>query len=140
MNLQLEEQLKLTDIVKASGGDIQKAVLAAYEEGILVGGLRVAQRLGAAAVQATTPPSGSGDGDDDAPDSPLTASDRINLKSLGINPDQCFRQKNSAFKIVGYKPSRWKYPISTINRNGRRHKWPVDAIIRLQRAGPIPSF
>ncbi len=140
MELKLEEQIRLTEIVTSSAGDIQKAVLAAYEEGILTGGLRAAQRLGAEMLSAQGSASGSntsGDEDEGAPDSPLTPADRANLTRLGINPDLKFRQKNSTFQVVGYKPSRYKYPISTINQNGRRHKWPVDAVKRLQATNGV---
>jgi hypothetical protein len=137
MNLSTEEQIKLTEIVKNSGGDIQKAVVMAYEEGILIGALRAAQRIGANLVQQQGSTGGGGGGDDDEADSPLTASDRAALKSLGIDPDVKFRQKNSTFTITGYKASRWKYPVSAVNQNGRRFKWPVDAVKNLQRMSPV---
>jgi hypothetical protein len=123
MNLQLEEQLKLTEIVTKSGGDIQKAVLAAYEEGLLKGARGVVGRL-AQGLQQPAAGQGSGDDDEDdnGPTTPLTPSDKAWFRAQGIDPDKKYRYKNSMLTIVAYKPSRWKYPVSITNQNGRRLK------------------
>ena len=89
----------------------------------------------ASVVPATTPApaQGGGDDDDDVTGS-LTASDLAALRSLGIDAAKKFRQKNSVFSVVGYKPSRWKFPISVVTQNGSRYKMTVDMVKRLQAA------
>ena len=136
MSLTAEELIRIDGFILTAGGDARKAAMLAFEDGKISGALQAAQRLGANLLAAQNPvqPTGGDDGDEDAPDSPLTAFDRINLQRLGINPDQCFRQKNSAFKIVGYKPSRWKYPVSMVNQNGRKLKC---AISFLKQCRPV---
>ena len=83
------------------------------------------------AAPAPAPTQGGDDEDDDA-DGSLSASDRTMLTRLGINPDKKFRQKNSVFTVVGYKPSRWKFPISVVTQNNSRYKMTVDMVKRLQ--------
>lgn len=119
MQLTPEEHEKLVNIVKTHGTDIQTAVLKAYEEGILAGALRVGIELGK--TQTSQGQQGGGDGDDEV-DNPLTVADRTALRSFGIDPDRQYRHKNSVFTITGYKPSRWKYPVSITNQNGRKLK------------------
>ncbi len=84
-----------------------------------------------AAAPAPTQGAGGGDDDDDAVGS-LSASDRVVLTRLGIDANKKFRQKNSLFTVVGYKPSRWKFPISVVTQNGSRYKMTVDMVKRLQ--------
>jgi hypothetical protein len=85
-----------------------------------------------AATPAPTQGAGA-DEDDDATGS-LTASDKAMLQRLGIDVNKKFRQRNSLFTIVGYKPSRWKFPISVVTQNGSRYKMTVDSVKRLQAA------
>ncbi len=124
MNLQLEEQLKLTEIINASSGDIRKAVLAAYEEGMLMGAMRAAQRLGQTSVQAPNTGAGDDNGDEaDADDAgSLSESDKRAMVALGLDVSKTYIHRNSRLTITGYKPSRWKYPISVQTQNGRKLK------------------
>lgn len=94
---------------------------------------------GAASVVAASPTipapaaGGAGDEDDDTT-STLTASDHAALTRLGIDVNKKFRQRNTVFTVVGYKPSRWKFPISVVTQNGSRYKMTVDSVKRLQAA------
>jgi hypothetical protein len=92
----------------------------------------------ASVVVATTPApaqgAGGDDDDDDDVTGSLTASDRAVLTRVGIDPNKKFRQRNSLFTIVGYKPSRWKFPISVVTQNNSRYKMTVDSVKRLQAA------
>lgn len=93
-----------------------------------------AGRASVVAAPAPTPaPTQGGDEDDDAVGT-LTASDRAALTQLGIDVNKKFRQRNSIFTVVGYKPSRWKFPISVVTQNGSRYKMTVDSVKRLQGA------
>lgn len=135
MNLTPEEQTNLAAIEKLHNGDIKATIIRAYEDGLLMGAMRAAQRLVSQELLNKQAPNtgGGGDGDeDDDNDTPLTASDRMSLQRLGIDPDKKFRLKNSTFTITGYKPSRWKYPVSAQNQNGRRFKFTADGVKRHQ--------
>jgi hypothetical protein len=93
---------------------------------------------GRASVVAASPPTpaaaqGGGDEDDDHSGT-LTAADLTTLRQLGIDPTKKFRQRNSVFTVVGYKPSRWKFPISVETQNGSRYKMTVAMVKALQAA------
>ena len=90
----------------------------------------------ASVVTAPTPtpaPAQGGDDDDDDVGS-LSVNDRAVLTRLGIDPNKKFRQRNSVFTVIGYAPSRWKFPISVVTQNGTRYKMTVDMVKRLQAA------
>lgn len=87
-----------------------------------------------AAPTIPAPAAGGGGDDDDDAVGTLSASDRVALTRLGVNPDKKFRQRNSLFTVVGYKPSRWKFPISVVTQNGSRYKMTLDMVKRLQAA------
>jgi hypothetical protein len=87
-------------------------------------------QAGAASVAPKTPT--GADAEDDA-DEPLTARDIAALKARGIDPSKKLYQRNSVFTIVGFKASRWKFPISVVTQNGTRYKMTVDQVIRLQK-------
>lgn len=55
----------------------------------------------------------------------LSARDAADLRALGIDPDKKFRIRSSVFTIVGYKPSRWKFPVSAVTQNGTRYKFTI---------------
>jgi len=95
-----------------------------------------AGRASVAALPAPTPApaQGAGGDDDDSDTGTLGALDRAQLTRLGIDANKKFRQKNSIFTVVGYKPSRWKFPISVVTQNGSRYKMTVDMVKRLQAA------
>jgi len=135
MPLSTAEQERLKVLLHGSGGDAMKAMTSAYEEGLLAGALRVTQSLGAK-LGLQNPPvvPPQGNGDDDEQDSPITASDRAQLSNLGIDPHKKFRVRNTTFTITGWKPSRWKYPVSAVTQNGRRYKFTIDQVKRHQGA------
>jgi len=95
-----------------------------------------AGRASVVAAPAPTPAPTQGAGGDDDEDAvgSLTAIDRAQLTRLGIDVTKKFRQRNSVFTVVGYKPSRWKFPISVVTQNGSRYKMTVDSVKRLQAA------
>ncbi len=75
----------------------------------------------------------SDSGDDAHPGTEtLSAADRTRIMALGIDPDKKFRIRNSVFTIVGYKPSRWKFPISACTQTGARYKFTIDQVKRNQ--------
>lgn len=100
----------------------------------LLAAMRDVYKAGAASATPTASTQGGDDGDDDAPDSPLTASDRAALLRLGINPDKKFTSGRTTYTVTGYKPSRWKYPVSCVNQNGRRFKFRAESVVSLQRS------
>ncbi len=65
-------------------------------------------------------PDDDDDEDDDAgPKGPMSQHDKAWFRAQGIDPDKKYLHKNSTLTIVAYKPSRWKYPGSVVNQNGR---------------------
>lgn len=125
MQLTDQERINLVQIMSRADGDMQKAVEAAYEAGILEGAMRAARAI---AHQGGQQGNTSGSNQDDDMDAPLSAGDRAALQRLGVDPDKKFRIRNSLFTITGYKPSRWKYPISAQTQNGTRYKFTVDQV------------
>ncbi len=124
MALTADEIMKLKEIEDKHAGNIRLAVALAYEEGLLTGALRTAQRLGAE-LQAGQRGANMGSGDDAEDENsigPLTEIDKRNLIAMGLDPSKTYIHKNSRLTITGYKPSRWKYPISITNQNGRKLK------------------
>ena len=130
------DQLTLTNIFKEHGLT-QAGMQAAFEQGIMIGAMRAAQAIATGAVTSgaatTTVGSGNGDDEDDNNTGPLSAADIAQLKRLGIDPAKKWRQRNSVFTVVAYKPSRWKYPITCANQNGTRYKFPINSVIAGQR-------
>lgn len=125
-----EVQTELAGIAGRNATNIQAAILEAYEAGLLKGALNVAQRF--AQQMATTPPPNTsnntgGDEDDDGPGT-MTSADVAWMRARGVDPTKKFRVKNSTFTITGIKLTRPKYPISATNQNGRRFKFPADAV------------
>lgn len=127
------DQLILTNVFKEHGLT-QAGMQAAFEQGIMIGAMRAAQAIASGAVTsgAATTTTGSGD-EDDGRDSPLSAADIAQLKRLGIDPAKKWRQRNSVFTVCGYKPSRWKFPISAVTQNGTRYKFTVASVVSGQR-------
>jgi hypothetical protein len=120
MSLTTEELIRIDGFILAAGGDARKACFLAFEDGKLSGALQAAQRLG---QESMNKQASGGDGEDDgADDGPLSESDKRALSSLGLDVNKTYIHKNSRLKISGYKPSRWKYPISVQNQNGRKLK------------------
>lgn len=135
-DLSEDEKAKLGAICAKHSTNIQEAVLAAYEEGLITGAFRVTQRIATGKwpdLQQPAPATSTNDDDEDLTGT-LTAYDRDVLTKLGINPTKTFRQRNSVFTIVGYKPSRWKFPISVQTQNGARYKMTVDQVKQMQRS------
>ena len=62
----------------------------------------------------------------------LSTADSHTLLALGINPAKKFMLRNSQFTIVGYKPSRWKFPVSAQTQNGARYKFTIEQVKRHQ--------
>lgn len=93
-----------------------------------------AGRASVVAAPAPTPAPAQGGGDDDDDVGSLTAGDRAALQRLGVDVNKKFRQRNSVFTVIGYAPSRWKFPISVVTQNGTRYKMTVDMVKRLQAA------
>lgn len=80
---------------------------------------------------ATAKPSTPGGDEDDGP-AVLSVSDIAALKRLGIDPNKKMRQRNSVFTVTGYRPSRWKFPISVQTQQGARYKMTVAQVVNLQ--------
>ena len=93
-----------------------------------------AGRASVVTASAPTPAHTQGGDDDDDDVGILTAGPCASLQQLGVDVNKKFRQRNSVFTIVGYKPSRWKFPISVVTQNGTRYKMTVDMVKRLQAA------
>lgn len=135
MNFTEAEKISLASIAAKHPTSIQLAIAEAYEAGILEGALRAARAIGNKLVEqqnAAAQNNNDGDGDDDLANEGVSLADAAWLRSQGIDPGKKFRCKNSLFTITGVKRSRWKFPISAINTNGTRYKWPVDRVKMLQ--------
>lgn len=126
MSLDIKDKETLARIAAANPGNLEKALEQAYEAGVIVGAFRVSQSIANRAA-------GEGNDPDEEDTSSLTASDMLQLKNMGIDPLKKMYQRNSQFTIVGYKPSRWKYPISVITQNGSRYKMTVQQVLNLQK-------
>lgn len=118
---------QLGAICVANRSNLQAAVLAAYEAGLLQGALNVAQRFAAAGGSVPTAP-----GTQQAPAAGLSAGDRQLLRGQGVDPDRQFRIRNTVFTITGYQASRWKYPISATSHNGTAYKFTAAQVQRAQ--------
>ena len=128
MEFTATESLKLSAIAAKHSTNMPAAIAAAYEEGILEGAMRAARAIGLQqATAAPTAPTG-GDGDDDEPLTSLTEAEKAAIRAHGIDPNKPFRSRTTMFTIVGWKPSRWKFPISAINARGTRYKFPIDSV------------
>jgi len=82
---------------------------------------------------ATATPANTGGGDDEEDEGVMTAYDIAALKRVGIDPAKKFRIKNSVFTVTGWKPNRPKFPVSGINQNGRRFKFPIATVVQYQK-------
>lgn len=133
MILNATETQKLADIASKHSTNIQAAIMAAYEEGLLEGALRIAKMVANNAA-APTAPANSGNGDDNTPDAAMTAHDKHALMNLGIDPGKKFRLRNTEYTITAYKPSRWKFPVSAVTQNGTRYKFSIATVKTLQAA------
>ncbi len=121
-------------LIVSEHGITQNGIEAAYEQGILVGAMRAAQAIAAGTMTSGNATTTTADGGDDgSTDSPLSAADIASLKRLGIDPNKKFRQRNTIFTITGYRPSRWKFPISCTTQNGARYKFAVASVVNLQK-------
>ena len=126
----------ILDRIIAENGVSTAGITAAFEQGIMLGAMRAAQAVLAGSVaSAPATPAGNGDGDDndDTRSAPLTIRDIDALKRMGIDPSKKWRQRNTLFSVVGYKPSRWKYPIVVATQNGTRYKMTTAQVIAGQR-------
>lgn len=63
----------------------------------------------------------------------LSPHDAAQLTALGINPTKSFRIRNSTFTITAFNPSRWKYPVSAKNQNGRGFKFTISQVVEYQK-------
>jgi hypothetical protein len=127
------DQIGLVEIVKTHG-ITQAGMQAAFEQGLLLGAMRAAQAIASGAMTSGAATTTTGSGDEDAAgDTPLTARDIAALKGLGIDPAKKWRQRNSVFTVVAYKPNRWKYPVTCANQNGTRYKFPISSVVAGQR-------
>ncbi len=126
MNLDSEDKETLARIAAANPGNLEKALEQAYEAGVVRGALRTARNI------ANKGSVDANDHDEEDTGS-LTTADILQLKNLHIDPSKKMYQRNSQFTIVGYKPSRWKYPISVITQNGSRYKMTVQQVLDLQK-------
>lgn len=131
MNLNPQEAAKLADIAVRNATNIQAAVEAAYMEGLLAGALRAAQHIATTIAQDAVT-TGNDDSDDTA-NTALTPLDISALTRMGIDPAKKMRERNSVYTIVGYKPSRWKFPIVVATQNGTRYKMSTEQVKALQR-------
>jgi hypothetical protein len=86
-----------------------------------------------AASNAPSNNAGGDDEDDDASSGPMSLADAAALKRLGIDVSKKFRSGRTTFTVTGYKPNRWKYPVSCVNQNGRRFKFTVASVVAHQR-------
>ncbi len=111
-----DQELKLMELSVKFHNNLEGGLRAAFEEGLLAGAMRAAQTLG------QQQNSGDDEDDDRAPVKPMSVADRNAIRGLGLDPDRKYKHKNSTLTIVGFKESRWKFPISVTNQNGRRLK------------------
>ena len=129
MELNATESEVLAAIAGRHSTNMQAAIKAAYEAGILEGALRMTRMVANAAIAAPAPTVTVAQAGADAA---LSARDLVAIRAMGIDPAKKMRQRNSVFTIVGYQPSRWKFPITVATQNGTRYKMTVDQIKRLQ--------
>lgn len=136
MALTPEQERLIDELYAQYSGNPRAGLVEAFVAGMLDGSARFAVQM-AANMQQNKPNAGA-DADflesEEADNTLLSAADSEALIRLGIDPKKSFRQRNTVFTVCGYRPSRWKYPISVVTQTGARYKMTVVQVIRLQKA------
>ena len=132
MNFTEDNKDKMAAIAAKHATNIQAAIAAAFEEGILEGAIRAARAIGnKLAAEGATQASNSAQDNDSG--GPLSAADSAWLRAQGIDPTKKFRHRNAYFTITGVKQSRWKFPVTAVSVRGTSYKWPLDTVKAGQR-------